>query len=79
MTDAAEPKEEGLIVTVGQGFDPVRDLWMVIGPYWDDGQPGASQGAFDVAIEGREEAMEYASETAALHPGCKVRVHERPA
>ena len=77
MSEAPAEFEEGRAITVGQGNDPSRDLWMVMGPYWDDGKPGAYQDAFDIVIEGKADAMEYANDKALEHPGCVIHVYDK--
>jgi hypothetical protein len=78
MTETAEPFEEGMVVTLGQGNGPYIDHWMVIGPFWDDGSDTAGQDAFDILIEGKAEAMAYAEDAAKRWPGCKIKVYESP-
>jgi hypothetical protein len=78
MSHPEKPSEGEYVVTVGQGFDLTRDLWMVSTPHWKDADSPPDAGEPHFIIEGREEAMGYAQELVDARPGCVIKVYERP-
>lgn len=77
MTTTAARKKGRMTVTVGASMDATSNLWLVTGPFWDDGETDAAMGAPSFMIEGRQEAMEQANNLAAMASGCAIKVYDR--
>ena len=69
----------GWIVTAGAATSTTSELWLVTGPYWQDGGDDAAIGAFSAMLDNEAEALEYARQLVADRPGCKLIIWPRGA